>query len=67
MFNFEAFFDALQYIFSVYILVTPTLTVVSPITHFIEEKCRSTSHRCGACENCIKADCGMCKFCKDKP
>lgn len=36
-------------------------------TTSIEEKCRSKSRRCGACENCIKADCGMCKFCKDKP
>ncbi|XP_065893030.1 lysine-specific demethylase 2B-like isoform X2 [Dysidea avara] len=30
-------------------------------------KCRPTSRRCGLCENCLLADCGKCRFCKDKP
>jgi len=23
--------------------------------------------RCGTCDGCIRCDCGICKFCKDKP
>ena len=30
-------------------------------------KTKSTNRRCGQCANCQQADCGMCKFCKDKP
>ncbi|XP_065889198.1 DNA (cytosine-5)-methyltransferase 1-like [Dysidea avara] len=30
-------------------------------------KCRPTSRRCGLCDNCLQADCGQCKYCKDKP
>lgn len=30
-------------------------------------KCKPTSRRCGLCENCLLADCGECKYCRDKP
>ena len=30
-------------------------------------KTKLTNRRCGECDNCQQADCGMCKFCKDKP
>jgi len=30
-------------------------------------KSRPTSCRCGLCKNCLLADCGEHKFCKDKP
>ena len=33
-------------------------------THFIIGKKRT---RCGDCKGCISSDCGMCKFCEDKP
>lgn len=28
---------------------------------------QTTNRRCGECENCQQVDCGICRFCKDKP
>ena len=43
------------------------IVVQHQMSIFAGMKCRPTSRRCGLCENCLQADCGQCKYCKDKP